>query len=225
MDEFLSSAALNPSSIGPTLPPMQPFQFPTGPTGATGSTGPTGVTGPTGATGPTGVTGPTGATGLTGATGPTGNTGPSGNTGPTGGVTPIFGSLYADLNLPTIAKPNTNINFGVTGPFSGVTPSTTDDSITINSTGVYTVSFSILIEAIGLPNDILFIEIILTINGSLFFNSTLNFQTSISNAFEFNTLSRTDQLLLNQGDVLRYFIRKQDGEMAYGFTSLVVTKV
>ncbi|KZD29424.1 exosporium leader peptide-containing protein [Bacillus cereus] len=33
MDEFLSSAALNPGSIGPTLPPMQPFQFPTGPTG------------------------------------------------------------------------------------------------------------------------------------------------------------------------------------------------
>ncbi|MCU0097763.1 exosporium leader peptide-containing protein [Bacillus sp. OR9] len=30
MDEFLSSAALNPGSIGPTLPPMQPFQFPTG---------------------------------------------------------------------------------------------------------------------------------------------------------------------------------------------------
>ncbi|MGH1326017.1 exosporium leader peptide-containing protein [Bacillus pretiosus] len=25
MDEFLSSAALNPGSFGPTLPPMQPF--------------------------------------------------------------------------------------------------------------------------------------------------------------------------------------------------------
>ncbi|MGH1277793.1 exosporium leader peptide-containing protein [Bacillus basilensis] len=25
MDEFLSSAALNPDSIGPTLPSMQPF--------------------------------------------------------------------------------------------------------------------------------------------------------------------------------------------------------
>ncbi|PEV96074.1 exosporium leader peptide [Bacillus cereus] len=44
MDEFLSSAALNPGSIGPTLPPMQPFQFPTGPTGSTGATGPTGPT-------------------------------------------------------------------------------------------------------------------------------------------------------------------------------------
>lgn len=58
MDEFLSSAALNPGSIGPTLPPIQPFQFPTGATGATGSTGPTGSTGFTGPTGDTGPTGP-----------------------------------------------------------------------------------------------------------------------------------------------------------------------
>ncbi len=102
MDEFLSSAALNPGSIGPTLPPVQPFQFPTGPTGstgATGSTGPTGSTGLTGATGPTGstgltgATGPTGSTGFTGATGFTGVTGPVGDTGPTGatGATGIIG--------------------------------------------------------------------------------------------------------------------------------------
>ncbi|MEW9180097.1 exosporium leader peptide-containing protein [Bacillus mycoides] len=45
MDEFLSSAALNPGSVGPTLPPVPPFQFPTGPTGSTGATGPTGPTG------------------------------------------------------------------------------------------------------------------------------------------------------------------------------------
>ncbi|GMR67028.1 MULTISPECIES: exosporium leader peptide-containing protein [Bacillus] len=46
MDEFLSSAALNPGSVGPTLPPMQPFQIPTGPTGSTGATGATGNTEP-----------------------------------------------------------------------------------------------------------------------------------------------------------------------------------
>ncbi|PDZ26437.1 hypothetical protein CON85_23465 [Bacillus toyonensis] len=53
MDDFLSSAALNLGSIGPT-----------------------GKIGPTGNTGPTGKTGPTGNTGLTGNTGSTGNTGP-----------------------------------------------------------------------------------------------------------------------------------------------------
>ena len=31
MDEFLSFCALNPGSIGYTLPTVQPFQFPTGP--------------------------------------------------------------------------------------------------------------------------------------------------------------------------------------------------
>lgn len=51
MDEFLSFVAHNPGSIGPTLPPVQPFQFPTGPTGSTGATASTGPTGPTGPTG------------------------------------------------------------------------------------------------------------------------------------------------------------------------------
>ncbi|MFJ1103983.1 exosporium leader peptide-containing protein (plasmid) [Bacillus sp. RA(2023)] len=44
MDELLSSAALNPGSMGPTLPPMQPFQIPTINIGLSGSTGPTGLT-------------------------------------------------------------------------------------------------------------------------------------------------------------------------------------
>ncbi|KAA0769510.1 exosporium leader peptide-containing protein [Bacillus sp. AR2-1] len=78
MDEFLYFAALNPGSIGPTLPPVQPFQFPTGPTGSTGATGSTGPTGPTGSTGSTGSTGPTGSTGSTGSTGPTGFNLPAG---------------------------------------------------------------------------------------------------------------------------------------------------
>ncbi|WP_371399562.1 exosporium leader peptide-containing protein [Bacillus wiedmannii] len=43
MDEFLSSPALNPDSIGPTLPPVPPFQLPTGPTGVTGAKGNTGL--------------------------------------------------------------------------------------------------------------------------------------------------------------------------------------
>ncbi|MBJ8096658.1 collagen-like protein [Bacillus cereus group sp. N11] len=74
MDEFLSSAALNQGSIGPTLPPMQPFQFPTGPTGSTGATG---------------------------ATGPTGDTGPTGNTGPPGIVSVTFNQSHIPATSPT----------------------------------------------------------------------------------------------------------------------------
>ncbi|WP_409193470.1 exosporium leader peptide-containing protein, partial [Bacillus cereus] len=32
-DGFLSAAVLNTNLIGPTLPPIAPFTFPTGPTG------------------------------------------------------------------------------------------------------------------------------------------------------------------------------------------------
>ncbi|MGD2273196.1 exosporium leader peptide-containing protein [Bacillus wiedmannii] len=124
MDEFLSSAALNPNSIGPTLPPVQPFQFPTGPTGSTGATGNTGPTGSTGLTGATGSTGPTGSTGLTGetgSTGPTGSTGftgatgftgvtgPTGITGPTGPTAPtLFFTPLAPVPQPISLQPNTN---------------------------------------------------------------------------------------------------------------------
>ncbi|PFV85107.1 hypothetical protein COL05_04000 [Bacillus sp. AFS059628] len=90
-DDLLNAPALDPNLIGPTLPPIPSFTFPTGPTGPTGSTGPTGQTGqtgPTGSTGPTGPTGQTGPTGPTGSTGPTGQTGPTGSTGPTGNTGP-----------------------------------------------------------------------------------------------------------------------------------------
>ncbi|MFQ6570495.1 MULTISPECIES: exosporium leader peptide-containing protein [Bacillus] len=40
MDEYLSGAGVNPSVIGPTLPPIPSFTLPTGPTGSTGLTGP-----------------------------------------------------------------------------------------------------------------------------------------------------------------------------------------
>ncbi|MBJ8055741.1 collagen-like protein [Bacillus cereus] len=89
MDEFLSSAALNPDSIGSTGPTGPTDDTgPTGPSGI-GITGPSGDTGPTGPsgigiTGPSGDTGPTGRRGAIGATGPTGRRGVIGATGPTG---------------------------------------------------------------------------------------------------------------------------------------------
>ncbi|TKH28244.1 exosporium leader peptide-containing protein, partial [Bacillus cereus] len=55
--EILHGAALDPSSIGPTLPPTPTFTIPTGPTGATG---PTGIQGNLGPTGPQGISGPQG---------------------------------------------------------------------------------------------------------------------------------------------------------------------
>ncbi|MGX5507214.1 exosporium leader peptide-containing protein [Bacillus toyonensis] len=126
MDEFLSSAALNPGSIGPTLPPMQPFQFPTGPTGSTGATGATGITGPTGPTGPTGSTGFTGPTGATGATGITGPTGPTGPTGSSLSFTPL-----APNPTPIALPPNTN-NITIMEVFVPIEK--TNDQVLLNAT-------------------------------------------------------------------------------------------
>ncbi|HGH7176292.1 TPA: exosporium leader peptide-containing protein [Bacillus wiedmannii] len=145
MDELLSSAALNPGSIGPTLPPVQPFQFPTGPTG---NTGPTGSTGLTGATGPTGSTGFTGSTGLTGVTGPTGDTGPTGATGPTGntgltGSTGAFSFAYGyfwQTDFITVPFGN-SFPFNQTGPIAGGISLLNPTTISIVQAGDYRISF------------------------------------------------------------------------------------
>ncbi|MCW1239245.1 exosporium leader peptide-containing protein [Bacillus pretiosus] len=42
-NESISSAAVNPNLVGPTLPPIPPFTMPMGPTGPTGPTGPAGI--------------------------------------------------------------------------------------------------------------------------------------------------------------------------------------
>ncbi|KFM99393.1 exosporium leader peptide-containing protein [Bacillus clarus] len=186
--EILYSAALDPSSIGPTLPSIPPFQLPTGPTG-TGSTGPTGPTG--------------------------------------SGVSPIFGSLYSDPTSPTLATANTNVDFGVTGPFNGVIPSIVDDSITIDSSGVYTISYTLTMN-INTPGfgTTASIFVILTINGSNT-QSFILYETELSptGVGVATTLSRTDQLLLNQGNILRCFITTVSGEIFITSSSLVVTKV
>ncbi|WMS84143.1 exosporium leader peptide-containing protein [Bacillus wiedmannii] len=152
MDDFLSSASINPNLVGPTLPPIPPFTLPTGTTGPTGVTGSTGDTGPTGVTGPTGDTGPTGVTGPTGDTGPTGVTGPTGDTGPTGfnrvtvgiNVTPLPTLSTLDLLVPlsqltiTIDVPGNTVRFIVT-----INSGTTFSSVSSNPLDGTLVSYRI----------------------------------------------------------------------------------
>ncbi|PHA10388.1 hypothetical protein COE65_14455 [Bacillus sp. AFS051223] len=215
MDEFLSSAALNPGSIGPTLPPMQPFQFPTGPTGstgATGATGPTGNTGPTGSTGligPTGITGltgntgftgPTGETGATGSTGSTGITGPTGSTGPTGIAGP------AGITGPT----------GPTGPTLSFTPLAPDP------------------EPIELPantNNFLIMEVFVPIENTgdrVLLNATIGTDISVhigadqDNFFNLDTITYQlfrDNTLLTEAFVSGNYATGSDGDFLYPFNS------
>ncbi|HDR7717289.1 collagen-like protein [Bacillus albus] len=236
---ILHGPALEPNLIGPTLPPIPPFTFPTGPTGITGPTGatgftgigitgPTGVTGPTGIgiTGPTGVTGPTGIgiTGPTGVTGPTGIgiTGPTGGTGPTGatglGILPVFGTITSEVGIGFSAIVNTNVNFTIPGPASGTTLNPLNNSVTIDTTGVYSVSFSIVFVIQAISSSILN----LTINDSIQFA----IETRVSGGPGVRaTSARTDLLPLTQGDVLRVRIREATGDIIYSNASLVVLKV
>ncbi len=200
----------------------------TGPTGVTGPTGIGSFTGPTGVTGPTGIgiTGPTGVTGPTGIgiTGPTGVTGPTGIgiTGPTGatglGILPVFGTITTDVGIGFSVVVNTNINFTLPGPVSGTTLNPVDNSIIINTTGVYSVSFSIVFVIQAISSSILN----LTINDSIQFaiESRVGGGPGVR-----ATSARTDLLSLNQGDVLRVRIREATGDIIYSNASLVVSKV
>ncbi|VXC91545.1 Exosporium leader peptide [Bacillus mycoides] len=227
---ILHGPALEANLIGPTLPPIPPFTFPTGPTGITGPTGATGftgigITGPTGIIGPTGIgiTGPTGVTGITGIgiTGPTGATG-IGITGPTGatglGILPVFGTITSEVGIGFSAVVNTNVNLTIPGPVSGTTLTPVDNSITIDTTGVYSVSFSIVFVIQAISSSILN----LTINDSIQFA----IETRVGGGSGVRTTSaRTDLLPLNQGDVLRVRIREATGDIIYSNASLVVSKV
>ncbi|MBM0126942.1 BclA C-terminal domain-containing protein [Pimelobacter simplex] len=117
----------------------------TGPAGPTGATGATGATGDTGATGPTGPTGPQGPQGIQGVTGETGPTGPTGATGaPGAGVAPAYGSFANNTaGVVAVVLGGTSIPLPTSGATSGVTADGTDTHFTVDTTGVYQVSFQV----------------------------------------------------------------------------------
>ncbi|MFJ8512502.1 hypothetical protein [Lysinibacillus xylanilyticus] len=137
--------------------------------------------------------------------------------------TPVYGSLYNTNGV--VAVSGANVDFDTVGPSSGVTLDTVNDSITVNSSGVYTISFSTEINANDLQETFNSVFFRLSINGTPDPTKETSFQTALSIVNEVNTISRTDQLKLNQGDVIRVFIFLENGNPAYFNAALVVTKV
>src|SRR6476469_8236934 len=144
-----ATGQLGMADVGSFPPGPQGPTGPTGPTGpAGGPPGPTGPTGPTGPPGPMGATGPTGPTGLMGPTGSTGATGPTGATGATGGLAAVLfdwnnGGITIGINSPI---PFNHAEF-VVGTAISKTNSTT---FTVNSTGVYRVTYSVRTALVSL---------------------------------------------------------------------------
>ncbi|WP_241846086.1 collagen-like protein [Bacillus thuringiensis] len=135
-------------------------------------------------------------------------------------MTPVFGMLNTDsvTDIPTVA--NTNINFTVTGPFSGVILSTADNSITVGSAGVYAVTFSTGVSVFGEDSGILIMNFTI--------NDTVNFLSQIRIDLDQGSrimASKTVLLSLNQRDVLRVLIRLSAGPVFIGEASFVVEKV
>ena len=151
--------------------------------------------------------------------------GPPGDPGSgiTPGITPVYGSLYSNAGYSAVS--GTNVIFDTLGPSSGITLNTTDDSITVNSAGVYTISFSTVINASEIEGATNAIDFRLSINGTPIITYILSHQTLIAFKNEIDTLSRTDQFMLNQGDVIRVFIGSISGNFLYHNAALVVTKV
>lgn len=134
---------------------------------------------------------------------------------------PVYGSLYGSA---LEAVTGSNVDFDTVGPFSGTTPNTVDDSITVNSQGVYTITFTTEVIASGPPESFNSVVFRLSVNGTPIVTKQIEFQTFITLPGEVDTLSRTDQLELNQGDVIRVFILSSSG-VSYFNPALVVTKV
>lgn len=143
----LSNALQAPVFLGATGP--------TGPTGPSGSdTGPTGPTGPAGAAGPIGPEGLPGAVGTIGITGPTGSTGAAGATGitgPTGAAAPTpppsatagF-AVNTSGGLITVLVAGTNLSFPSTQLLSSdITLTNSNTLFTINTTGLYRISYHV----------------------------------------------------------------------------------
>ena len=131
---------------------IQGVQGITGPTGPSGSRGPTGTIGPLG---PTGVRGTTGLQGTRGVTGPGGTNGTDGSRGTTGsrGPTGTAGtagssgaSQYAYIYNVSAANVlvEADVTFDSNGVLtSGFTHTAGTAPITVVSTGVYEVTFSV----------------------------------------------------------------------------------
>ncbi|MEQ6855346.1 hypothetical protein AAHH17_12770 [Lysinibacillus capsici] len=137
---------------------------------------------------------------------------------------PVYGSLYRTSS--TLSSPGTNVDFDTVGPSSGVTLDIVGNSITVNSTGVYTITFSTIVNAIGVAATLHVVLFGLRINGIDDTTKQAIYQTEILTIPKSSTISRTDQVMLNEGDVIQIrIVASTVGNITYDDSALVVTKV
>lgn len=111
-----------------------------GPAGPQGQLGPVGLLGPVGPQGELGLTGPSGPAGPMGLAGLIGLTGPAGPAGPAGGLS-AYGYIF-NQGAQTVAV-EAPIAFDMNGPLLGITHAPGGAGITVTSSGIYSIRYSV----------------------------------------------------------------------------------
>lgn len=164
-----------------------------------------GISGLTPYNGPTGPTGPSGPTGATGGTGPTGPTGPAGSSDAKYAVMKatssqaLTGGSFTKVTFDTVIVDNDDLT-------------DTANQFTINTTGVYSVTFFVGVSS-GTQSRL---QAAISVNGAAFSNSG-SVQTITSSKVgrsvnEYWAVSCAGIVSLTAGDDVYAYVYSSDGE-------------
>ncbi|MBN8203171.1 hypothetical protein [Bacillus sp. NTK034] len=150
--------------------------------------------------------------------GPRGQRGPQGEPGI--GITPAFGSLYQDPNLERVFIGP--IDFDIDGPSKGTTPDPVTDTITVLKSGVYEITFDLVIIYRSVSNITLAVQEneTTTIPETIIrYTQLIESETEIIRR---DVIGKTIQVSLEAGDRLRVLALDVDAFSAYSNASFTV---
>ena len=188
-------------------------QGPPGPKGNQGHRGIQGVPGPQGEPGPRGQQGEPGPKGDQGPSGLQGNPGPKGDQGPPGPSGALQGA-YGFGICNAIGKASGYVKFVMPGPIQDV--ELLRDGIEVLKSGIYQISYKVILESKVLTSTPS--KFITTINDIIPVVSSMTEATTAA------TLSSTDLVSLQEGDIVKLHAELQE-HFSYKLATLHIIQV
>lgn len=133
----------------------------------------------------------------------------------------IFGSLYNPTNTFQTAVIGVPLNFTIAGPTNGMVADPVNDSITVNSYGLYEINFSLSNQGSG-PSSVRYS---IFINGVKIDISDIIFTVTGTTATIISPGSKTILITLNAGDVITVEPALQALNSSYNNPALIVKKI